>query len=126
MNILDKLDAIEEIAVHAVAIGQVCDLKDRFADVYDEIQTLEAKIKELESEREWVSVEDRLPEINGDYLCYVTFKGDYGYTEDEIKTTICSYIRFGKQWSLVGASGRYFKGIKVHKWMPLPKSPKGE
>ena len=71
--------------------------------------------------QEWISVKDRLPEMNGEYLClwvnksvsdaeYESIYGSFGYWfnfwEDEYKEWIS------------------YDGI-TH-WMPLPTPPKGE
>lgn len=85
-----------------------------------EIQALEAKIKELEAEREWVSVEDRLPEIEDEYDVY-------GYRRDWVEHGFCNQRQASKR-----IPDMYFDGVLfdtdfiVTHWMSLPQSPKGE
>ena len=63
---------------------------------------------------EWVSVEERLPGVSGNYICAVKDKNGGKWT-------------IPAEWSLemkmwIGAFGE-IKNIVTH-WMPLPKSPK--
>ena len=65
-----------------------------------------------ENQGEWVSVDDRMPEISGKYI--VCTKNDkvyqtkfYSYTENK-----------GGHW------GQKDKGRSITHWMPLPKPPK--
>ena len=62
--------------------------------------------------QEWISVKDRLPEKEGEYITY-TDKGEIHFD------CFCIYPNHGtKFW--VGGNG------KVTHWMPLPQPPKGE
>ena len=62
--------------------------------------------------QEWISVNDRLPEKEGEYITY-TDKGEIHFD------CFCIYPNHGtKFW--VGGNG------KVTHWMPLPEPPKGE
>ena len=54
---------------------------------------------------EWISVKDRLPDTDGEYLC--TWNGYIG---------VLIYDR----------EQGYFHHNKVTHWMPLPELPKGE
>ena len=62
--------------------------------------------------QEWISVNDRLPEKEGEYITY-TDKGEIHFD------CFCIYPNHGtKFW--VGGNG------KVTHWMPLTQPPKGE
>ena len=78
-----------------------------------EIQKLTARIAELEAERRWIPVSERLPEIGVRVLFYNNFiknihKGWYS----------------GDEW--VSEIGVFYNGDKLKRithWMPLPKFP---
>lgn len=64
----------------------------------------------------WISVKDRLPEIDGDYLCYV--KNDVPYISN---VQVIEYVEgIGFSWE------GYEPDEDVTHWMPLPEPPKGE
>lgn len=84
---------------------------------------------------EWISVKDRLPDKDGEYLCV-------HHIPDEIKPSIKIYSfskdlyktdEFGFH-NLKGESGFYYYSREygyirltfVSHWMPLPELPKGE
>lgn len=125
MNIIDKLDAIEEIAIDAVAVGQVGDLKDRFADVYDEIQTLEAKIKELEAEREWRPMETAPKGSSPDNPSgehWILGINEHG--EQRVIRWCCEYPCTDGVWMFAYEPTDYIDNIQEFNpvgWMPLPK-----
>ena len=50
----------------------------KLSEVIEELFTLRAKVAELEAEREWISVEDRLPDNAGDVLIFVLNGGHVG------------------------------------------------
>jgi hypothetical protein len=63
----------------------------------------------------WISMEDRLPEENGRYLCYVKEQNDLGI----------SYY----QWNCAYTEGVGFikpnhNTIEITHWQPLPTPPK--
>lgn len=63
---------------------------------------------------EWISVKDRLPEINVDVLICVNF------TVHSVTFKHCSVALFdGTSWD---ADGSYSRNSVSH-WMPLPKLP---
>lgn len=62
----------------------------------------------------WISVKDRLPEHEGDYL---TVRSPY-YRD------IVSYENH--KWIGVGLYGNLCEATNVTHWMPLPEPPKGE
>ena len=63
---------------------------------------------------EWVSVEERLPGVSGNYICTVKDKNG------SVWTIPAEWSLEMKMW--IGAFGE-IKNIVTH-WMPLPKSPK--
>lgn len=79
-------------------------------DGYDiEIQKLQSENAELKKQRQWISVDDELPELNktvmidsGSGFDFARFNGDY-------------WTR--KAWPL-GCTPKY--------WMPLPTPPEGD
>lgn len=63
---------------------------------------------------EWVSVDERLPGVSGNYICAVKDKNG------SVWTIPAEWSLEMKMW--IGAFGE-IKNIVTH-WMPLPKSPK--
>ena len=79
-----------------------------------EIEMLKSRIAELEAERRWIPVSERLPENNQQVLS--TDGEDY-------------YLDYYAQWDGANLSfAPRFLGAtwKVTHWMPLPESPGGE
>lgn len=78
-----------------------------------EVEELRKERDELQKELaryKWVSVKDRLPEKDGFYLAWYTFKGN-GHTRDIF------YYNSGHGASLSSA---------ITHWMPLPTPPESE
>ena len=94
---LTSLDYIEEI-LH---------LRKALADVSDECSKAYDKIANFEQQR-WVSVKDRLPDKDGFYLAYYTFK-DGGHA--------CDLFYFDVGSPISNA---------ITHWMPLPQKPESE
>lgn len=65
---------------------------------------------------EWISVEERLPQVCGVYICCVKTKGGTTWTKT------AEFVPEMKMW--FGKFGE-IKNIVTH-WMPLPEPPKGE
>jgi hypothetical protein len=85
-------------------------------DFYPEVR--EKALQEMEPEfGEWVSVEDRLPDVDNDYLCAIQ-KSKSKYV------TIRSYSQKRKWYGI--SFGYYYSQPNVTHWMPLPEPPKGE
>ena len=64
-------------------------------------------------EREWISVEERLPQESGRYWCYVVHFGELGRSSEQVN---CSYSeRHGFTEKL--------NPMNVTHWMPLPQRP---
>lgn len=66
------------------------------------------------AKHQWISVNDRLPEKNGRYLCRY---------EQEVYEEVCRCTGFGMFDSDIGEKGGWLVG-KVTHWMPLPEPPK--
>lgn len=69
--------------------------------------------------QEWISVDERLPEESGKYLCYST-SGVCG---------VLQYSFFHKRFNAYDESDKELVescSIDVSHWMPLPEPPKGE
>lgn len=73
-----------------------------------QIAHLISRIAQLEAERRWVPVSERLPEMAGAYLCHIG--ATYGMTWISVR----KFIK-GK-WKGLGAEN-------VTHWMPLPQPP---
>lgn len=114
-NRIDK--ALGELARSCIDLMEL--IADKGLEKDKRISELEAKIKELEAEREWVSVDDRLPEIEDEYDVY-------GYRRDWVEHGFCNQRQASKR-----IPDMYFDGVLfdtdfiVTHWMPLPQSPKG-
>lgn len=64
---------------------------------------------ETEKENRWISVKERLPEEEGEYLVF------YKYKENEDRVDIALFSRFG-----------WHKAYEITHWQPLPEPPKGD
>lgn len=76
----------------------------------------EHEIERLKAERWWISVKDRLPEKNGDYLCYLIH--DNPKCDNRITTII-----WVNMWSNV-IGDNCVESYSVTHWMPLPEPPR--
>ena len=56
----------------------------------------------------WISIQDRLPESDGTYLCWTVFNGEYAHHQINL-------------WK----DGRWYWMHDVRYWMPLPEPPEG-
>lgn len=70
-------------------------------------------VEYLKQPNEWVSVEDRLPGVSGNYICAVKDKNG------SVWTIPAEWSLEMKMW--IGAFGE-IKNIVTH-WMPLPEPP---
>ena len=80
----------------------------RFAPLYDEAVRLQKRIAELEQERRWIPISERLPEIFGWYLVY----GRDASTRRNINV---EYFRLN--------SKTFSGGLHITHWKYLPQSP---
>lgn len=72
-------------------------------------------ISNVATEREWISVDDRLPEEKANYIVYYK----HAFVEDENHIGICICFYDGDEFEMDFLH-------KVTHWMPLPHPPKGE
>lgn len=79
-----------------------------------DLDAQEAYIKQLEENKKWISVEDRLPEESGRYWCYVAEQNSLGLSFYQWN---CAFNFENKRWS----SNSLYKCV-TH-WMPLPQPP---
>ena len=70
--------------------------------------------------KKWISVNDRLPEIEDDsVLVYFSHGGiDMVYIHDYFDSITCGVDGFGKQLYT-----KYYISIGITHWMPLPSPP---
>ena len=84
------------------------EVRNEFSKKY---KALQQRIAELEAERQWISVSERLPEEDGGYLCRVIEKSF-------ITQTHTRFVQwFIDKWCSYG---------EVTHWQPLPQPPKEE
>ena len=92
----------------------IYELRETIAELSERCREQEADIEELLKEREWVSVNDRLPDnANGVIVC-----DEFGFVYP------ACYYTFDKCWMYSFTDERC--GHKITHWMPLPEPPKGE
>lgn len=72
------------------------------------------RIAELEEQRRWIPVTERLPDKDGFYI--VVMNGDIWGEPDVWSSTACGF--YDGRWDEDGAT--------ISHWMPLPEPPKGE
>ena len=85
-----------------------------FNDCLMRVRSMVHSMPTLTPPNEWVSVEERLPGVSGNYICAVKDKNG------SVWTIPAEWSLEMKMW--IGAFGE-IKNIVTH-WMPLPKSPK--
>lgn len=96
--------------------AQIAEAQDKRID-----ELYEALEAEKNKSISWISVNDRLPEINGTYLVYApTYSGGSSSGLDNICGVM--FARWKKRWSI--EVGYYERPNCVTHWMPLPEPPK--
>lgn len=80
------------------------------------LSTVRANLENAPTVGEWVSVKDRLPEENQEYIVYVTD------IEGEKCVTVDQWLSHARHWFLFDDKAE----SKVTHWMPLPPPPKEE
>lgn len=101
------LETAEEMQRVQHALGM--DDMARMNHVADEVEALQARVAELEAERRWVSVEERMPDVGVEVVAS-------GHLLRRKRRALASY-----------ADGRWFGvDFEVTHWMPLPAAPEGE
>ena len=64
---------------------------------------------------EWISVDDRLPDIIGDYICY-----------DQGGEIAWAFFTSNKRWAYSSCYGEGGFYESVTHWMPLPEPPENK
>ncbi len=106
--------------------GKCCDLN--CSTQYDAgnmgeiIENLEAISKALEQEPRWIPVEERLPDIDDEVLCWYEY---YHWSQEKVlpEYGLGRYLRETSAWFGEVANGHE---VRVIAWMPLPKPYKAE
>jgi hypothetical protein len=111
------------------------DLRKRIAELealvnvseglYERIYEQAARIAELEAERRWIPVSERLPETDGQYIGYTNtgLVGTHWLVDGHFVVTYSceqNWLTTPTSWILESASGG---DVYVTHWMPLPESP---
>ena len=131
---------LEEAIIHCEEVADRCAVTDGDRSCEDNHRQLAEWLKELKKLRavdqksgEWISVKDRLPEEDGDYLvCYEEgYREDYGFDKIGIAPFEVDCEGFGI-WQeyfhpvSLGSLGTEWIDIPVTHWMPLPELPEEE
>lgn len=74
----------------------------------------------------WISVQDRLPEKDGEYLVFIRspyagYSKIAGFSTD--KTATHTFLDAGYGWSNYDSDYGYYECKDVTHWMPLPEPP---
>lgn len=73
---------------------------------------------------EWISVKDRLPELDESVLCYSKTKDVYNGEENHIISLGKRFVNYTQEPVFVADSGMLMETTEVLFWMPLPEPPK--
>lgn len=88
------------------------------ADALTELAKRYTALHEQQKHRQWISVEERLPESMGNVLVVA-------FWHEHWQTMIGWHSDAGKLWRVFTSHGEREPGAVTH-WMPLPESPEGE
>ena len=80
-----------------------------------------ASVKKAQAVPEWISVEDKLPTENGNYL--VCIDGDVFYLTAKWVKNHFKFLARGYGLTEDFTDWRYCEGVKVTHWMTLPAAP---
>jgi len=72
----------------------------------------------------WISVKDRLPELDISVLCYSIAKDIDGGEKGRIISMGKRLINYTQQPVFVADAGMFYEVEEILFWMPLPESPK--
>lgn len=91
--------------------------------LYDDIKKALSEPKN-ETDDEWISVEDRLPETNAIGIAHIlAYDKCEGIVKADYFDASANYINGSNIFEISNTSAQLYK---VTHWQPLPKSPKGE
>lgn len=99
-------DSMDHYPANASFIVTAC---NSYYQSQETISSLTERVKELEAEREWISVNERLPEKGTTVLTYIQWSED-------TDTVVVQYDKDGNWYGRIGAF--------VTHWMKLPESPR--
>ena len=120
---IDTQQDVECVADHLISNGVTVqeDCKDCAEATQNCIVKLQEQIAELRSVHEWVSVKDKMPDKDGQYLIFTTqyFTPDHIYEIDHIDGIEIS--GYSKKFGFLSKNGLYAKY-----WCEMPQPPKGE
>jgi hypothetical protein len=124
-------DCSGECYLESPSLNKAREMGQALHEACDESARLKERIKELENERKWISVEDRLPDPEVPVLGIVN--GFDGILTLERRWEICdpyseSYYKDFLYWDWTDNDGQDFEGLVTH-WMPLlelPELPRGD
>ena len=93
---------------------------DLHSYVYEFANAIEQAVK-AQAVPEWISVEDKLPTENGNYL--VCIDGDVFYLTAKWVKNHFKFLARGYGLTEDFTDWRYCEGVKVTHWMTLPAAP---
>ena len=93
---------------------------DLHSYVYEFANAIEQAVK-AQAVPEWISVEDKLPTENGNYL--VCIDGDVFYLTAKWVKNHFKFLARGYGLTEDFTDWRYCKGVKATHWMTLPAAP---
>jgi len=100
-------------------------LLDDYKRLLLENRNLKERVAELEAERRWIPVSERMPETDGQYIGYTNtgLVGTHWLVDGHFVVTYSceqNWLTTPTSWILESASGG---DVYVTHWMPLPESP---
>ena len=66
-------------------------------------------------DQDWISVKDRLPDKNGEYLCFYSWREDFDYYK------VFNFLHTAYETKVMTWNAP--KDAKITHWMPLPEPP---
>ena len=102
-------DNIEEMA------KDLCECYVDHTAIFDAKATAEKMVTKGYRKQEWISVDERLPEEEGYYLCVLA---------DDIVAPYVLRVQFSNNKFFISEWHEENTGRKVTHWMPLPEPPK--
>ena len=94
-------------------------IRCRACTVDDVMRVVDDDVPAVDALPQWISVKDRLPDTNGDYLVR------YGFGEESSRTNHYYSVHFFER-TCEEPHFYYegYRGLRITHWMPLPEPPK--